>query len=135
MPEPPGTVTDAYSDTEDSLDAYVTCTVDEFKQYVEACKNAGFKNNIDESQEDEVQSFYAENDSNYGLFLDYYDGEMTISLASMEDYSYEQHTVQLNPGDRLFVYTDGVSRQRFCKMSLPRSGSLSGRLPSSMIPR
>ena len=89
LPEPPGTVTDAYSDTEDSLDAYVTCTVDEFKQYVEACKNAGFKNNIDESQEDEVQSFYAENDSNYGLFLDYYDGEMTISLASMEDYSYD----------------------------------------------
>ena len=32
----------------------------------------------------------------------------SLVVGMMEDYSYEQHTVQLNPGDRLFVYTDGV---------------------------
>ena len=30
-------------------------------------------------------------------------------LAGMEDTFYEQHTVTLNPGDELFLYTDGVT--------------------------
>ncbi|MBR1913297.1 MAG: PP2C family protein-serine/threonine phosphatase [Lachnospiraceae bacterium] len=32
-----------------------------------------------------------------------------LPLGIMEDASFEQHAIQLQPGDRLFVYTDGVN--------------------------
>ena len=40
----------------------------------------------------------------FELFMDEHD----FVLAGMEDYEYSQYEMQLQPGDRLFLYTDGV---------------------------
>ena len=40
----------------------------------------------------------------FELFKDKHD----FVLAGMEDYEYSQYDMQLQPGDRLFLYTDGV---------------------------
>lgn len=39
----------------------------------------------------------------------YLDTEHGLVLAVMEDMPYEKHTIQLKPGDSLFLYTDGVT--------------------------
>lgn len=41
--------------------------------------------------------------------FNYLDTEHGLVLAVMEDMPYEKNTVQLNPGDSLFLYTDGVT--------------------------
>ena len=42
----------------------------------------------------------------YELFKD----KHGLALAAMEDMRYREYEIQLNPGDRLFVYTDGIPR-------------------------
>ncbi len=39
----------------------------------------------------------------------YLETEHDLVLAVMEDMPYEKHTIQLKPGDSLFLYTDGVT--------------------------
>jgi sigma-B regulation protein RsbU (phosphoserine phosphatase) len=43
-------------------------------------------------------------DGSYALYKDQHD----LVIGWVEDYQYEEYTLWLHPGDRLFLYTDGV---------------------------
>ncbi len=39
---------------------------------------------------------------------DYFNDKHSLALAAMKDVRYREYELQLNPGDRLFLYTDGI---------------------------
>lgn len=92
LPEPEGEIT--YVSTTDgaSLAADVTCSVDEYKAFVDRCKEKGFDRKQEFSQLDESYDFSAENKDKFTLSADYYGDSLSIHLNAPEEKAAEEET-------------------------------------------
>ena len=85
IPEPEGTLTYVSTTNGDYLSADVECTADQYKTFVDGCKEMGFDKKQDVSQYEDTYDYSAENKDAFTLSADYYDGKLSIYLNAPEE--------------------------------------------------
>ncbi|MBQ9060135.1 MAG: zinc ribbon domain-containing protein [Firmicutes bacterium] len=85
LPEPEGTITYISTTDGESLSADVECSVDQYRAFIDGCKEKGFDKNQDVSQYEESYDYSAENKDAFTLSADYYDGTLSIYLNAPEE--------------------------------------------------
>jgi len=85
IPEPEGTLTYVATTDGEYLNADVNCTEDQYKSFIDGCKEMGFDKKQDVSQYEDSYDYSAENKKAYKLSADYYDGQLSIYLNSPEE--------------------------------------------------
>ena len=92
LPEPEGDITYVSTTDGESLSADVTCSVDQYKTFVDGCKEKGFDKKQDVSQYEDSYDYSAENKNAFTLSADYYDGSLSIYLNAPEEKEAEEKT-------------------------------------------
>lgn len=94
LPEPEGTITWLSTTDGEYLSADVDCDVDEYKEYVEACKDKGF--DIDQKSSQSGDSYYydAKNKKDLALSVNYIADSMSISLTAKEEEEEAEETTE-----------------------------------------
>jgi len=85
IPEPEGTLKYVSTSNGEYLNADVDCTKDQYKTFIEGCKQMGFDKKQDVSQYEDSYDYSAENKDAFTLSADYYDGELSIYLNAPEE--------------------------------------------------
>lgn len=92
IPEPEGTLTYVSTTNGDYLNADVNCTEDQYKTFIDGCKEMGFDKKQDVSQYEGSYDFSAENKDAFNLSADYYDGQLSIYLNAPEEEAEQEET-------------------------------------------
>ena len=90
IPEPEGTLKYVSTSNGEYLNADVDCTKDQYKTFIEGCKQMGFDKKQDVSQYEDSYDYSAENKDAFTLSADYYDGELSIYLNAPEEEAEEE---------------------------------------------
>lgn len=85
IPEPEGTLTYVSTTNGEYLNADVNCTEDQYRTFIDGCKEMGFDKKQDVSQYEDSYDYAAENKDAYKLTADYYDGQLSIYLNAPEE--------------------------------------------------
>lgn len=94
IPEPEGTLTYVSTTDGEHLNADVDCTEEQYKTFVEGCKEMGFDKKQDVSQYEDSYDYSAENKDAFTLSADYYDGQMSIYLNCPEEETAESEETE-----------------------------------------
>ena len=81
IPEPEGKITSLTFTDGENLYADVDCSLEQYKKYVEDCKEAGYTEEQDISQSGDWYTYKANNEEGYALSISYYD-DMTIDFSA-----------------------------------------------------